>query len=79
MHRSRFVHFLQWSVSTGSGHIAVFGTLYAVPMCALFLYLNYDEGSLDVRWALWIIFVSAVSGVVVATLFWFTVMRPLIR
>ena len=48
-------------------------------MCLLFLYLNYDEGTLDVQWGLWVVFVSAVSGVVVATLFWFTVVRPLIR
>jgi len=50
-----------------------------VPLSAVFLYLNYDEGRLDILWGLWIVFVSAVSGIVFATLFWFTVVRPLMR
>lgn len=77
--QGRFVNFLRWTVSTWFGCVVGLGTLVAVPMCALFLYLNYVEGSLDVSWGLWIAFVSAVGGIVWATLFWFTVLRPLIR
>lgn len=77
--RSRFVNFLNWTVSSWFRHVVGFGTLFAVPMCALFLYMNYDQGTLDFLWGLWIVFGCAVLGVAWATLMWFTVIRPLGR
>jgi peptidoglycan/LPS O-acetylase OafA/YrhL len=70
---------LRWAASSLLGHVVGFALLYSVPLCVTFLGMTYNEGTLDVPSALWIVFVCGLTGIIVATLFWYIVSRPLVK
>jgi peptidoglycan/LPS O-acetylase OafA/YrhL len=53
--------------------------VYSVPLCVTFLGMTYNEVTLDIASALWILFVCSLTGIVGATLFWYIVSRPLVE
>jgi hypothetical protein len=65
--------------STFLGHVVFLEVLWGVPMATFFIWKNYTDGALTIRWALWCILVSAAGALIVASLFWFTMTRPLLR
>jgi hypothetical protein len=75
----RISNVLRWAASSLSGHVVMFAVMFSLPICATFLDLNYRDGTLSVAWALWIVSVSSLSGILVALLFWYTVSRPLLK
>ena len=65
--------------STFFGHVVLLELFWGMPMAALFMWMNYTDGALTMRWALWCILVSAVGALIVASLFWLTIRRRLVR
>jgi peptidoglycan/LPS O-acetylase OafA/YrhL len=62
-----------------AGHVALGEMAVGLPLTLLFLYQNYTQGTLTFQWALWVIFLGFVAGLIWAVIFWYTVSRPLIR
>ena len=60
------------------GHILLFEVLWGVPMSALGIWLNYDQGSLTPTWAAWCVFVAIVGALLVATLVWLSITKPML-
>jgi hypothetical protein len=71
--------FLKWASSSLLGHVVLFEAAFSVPLCLVLLDSNYTDGTLTVGWALWIVSISGLAGVVVAVLGWHTVTLPLIK
>jgi hypothetical protein len=65
--------------STLLGHVVFLEVFWGVPMASFFIWKNYTDGALTMRWALWCIFVSAIGALFVAFLFWFTMGRRLLQ
>jgi len=69
----------KWASSSLLGHLFLFQLLWAVPMFTLGWYLNYSEGTLTWAWAPHVAFYSALGGVTMALLIWYTISLPLIN
>lgn len=72
-------NFLKWLGTSLSGHVCLAVVLVSFPLFGVLSSLNYSEGTLTVRWAVWIFFISCISDVVVGVLLWYTFSRPLIK
>jgi hypothetical protein len=75
----RTTNLLQWAAGTLLGHVVASAVGFSLPLCIVFLDLNYQEGTLNPAWALWIVSMTGLLGLVFAVLFWYSVTRPLIK
>lgn len=74
-HRSQF---LKWAARSPWGHQVLGQLAFGIPMTLLFLHLNYVEGTLTSDWAVHVVTIGIISGVVMGVLLWYTLTRPLI-
>jgi hypothetical protein len=79
MKESKLIKFLRWAGSSFIGHMVLYGLACGVSLSATGLALNYSEGTLTLRWGLWIVFVSTLGGVIVGILGWYFITLPLIK
>jgi Kef-type K+ transport system membrane component KefB len=75
----RLKRLFQWGSWSLIGHIAIFETVCALPMFALFIWLNYSDGDLTYRWGLWIAFVCMLLGLFLAVPMWHVITLPRIK
>lgn len=71
--------FLKWASFSLVGHVVLFELLVSVPAFCVFLVLIYSEHELTAIWALYVAFFCSFAGGLIATLFWYTLSRPLIK
>lgn len=71
--------FLKWCSTTLAGHLVLFALPFWLVMSAIFLIVNYLDGTLTFSWAINIVLTSLVGGVIGAVLVWFTLTSPLIK
>lgn len=64
-----------WIRTTLEGHIVGIWIYFSLPIAAVFLFLNYQDGTLTVVWALFIVFAAIVIGAVLGTVL-FYMWRP---
>jgi hypothetical protein len=67
--------FRHWVRTTLQGHIVGIWIYFSCPIAAVFLFLNYQDGTLTVVWALFTVFAATVIGAVLGTVLFF-VNRP---
>jgi hypothetical protein len=60
-----------WIRTTLQGHIVGVWIYCSCPLTAVFLFLNYQDGTLTVVWALFIAFAVIVIGAVLGTVLFF--------
>jgi hypothetical protein len=70
------IRFLLWARTSLTGHVMFFELIFAIPMAALGIFLNYMEGTLTAGWALWVVGLAAVCAIVLAILIWTTITMP---
>jgi hypothetical protein len=75
----RLIDIPRWAASSLRGHVVGFAFVYSLPLCVTFLDLTYRDGALDVASVLWIVSICGLTGIIVATLFWLFVSRPLVK
>jgi hypothetical protein len=63
--------FRHWVRTTLQGHIVGIWIYASCPFAAVFLFLNYQDGTLTVVWALLIVFAAIVIGAVLGTVLFF--------
>jgi len=63
--------FRHWVRTTLQGHIVGIWIYFSCPIAAVFLFLNYQDGTLTVVWALFIVFAATVIGAVLGTVLFF--------
>ena len=68
MSTERFRH---WVRTTLQGHILGIWIYFSCPIAAVFLFLNYQDGTLTVMWALFIVFAAIVIGAALACVLFF--------
>lgn len=71
--------FFKWASSSLAGNVTLCEVLFAIPLTALFIVLNYSQGTLTVQWALHIAIDTAAIGAVLGAVTWFTVTLPLLK
>jgi len=71
--------FFKWLGTSLMGHVLFYQLIFAVPIMATFLYLNYSDGTLTTAWAVHIVLVSAVIGAMVAAGIWYVITLPQIK
>jgi hypothetical protein len=65
--------------SSLQGHIVLSELLFSLPLFLVFLIQSHSEGSLTVKWALYLAMVWAAGGVLGGAIFWYAVSLPLIK
>jgi hypothetical protein len=60
-----------WIRTTLQGHIVGIWIYFSCPIAAVFLILNYQDGTLTMVWALFIAFAAIVIGAVLGTVLLF--------
>jgi hypothetical protein len=68
--------FIRWCARSLKGHLVLFGFTFGVVMSAVFLWLNWTQGTLTVSWALLVVGYSFVGGVIGGALVWYRITRP---
>jgi hypothetical protein len=63
--------FRDWVRKTLQGHIVGIWIYFSCPIGAVLLFLNYQDGTLTVVWALFIVFAAIVIGAVLGTVLFF--------
>jgi hypothetical protein len=63
--------FRHWIRTTLQGYIVGIWIYFSCPITAVFLFLNYQDGTLTVEWAFYIVFAAMVIGAVLATVLFF--------
>lgn len=63
--------FRHWVRTTPQGHIVGIWIYFSCPIAAVFLFVNYQDDSLTVVWALFIFFAATVIGAVLGTVLFF--------
>jgi protein-S-isoprenylcysteine O-methyltransferase Ste14 len=71
--------FLKWVSRSLIGQVVLCQTMFSASLLALFLGLNYEQGTLTASWALWILIVTVFAGILAAILLWHTMTLPLIK
>lgn len=71
--------FLRRTVSTLSGHVLLGVLFLGLPLSALFLHLNFVEGTLTREFAEQVVGYGAIGGTLWGIIFWFTATRGVIR
>ena len=61
------------------GHVVFLEICWGLPLATFFIWRNYIDGALTLRWTLWCLLVSAIAALGIAVLFWLTMGRPLLR
>jgi predicted permease len=61
------------------GHIVLFEVSFSLPLFLFFLFTRHSHGTLTRDSAIYLAFLWAVGGAVVAVLFWFTFSLPLMK
>jgi len=69
----------RWLATTLHGHIVLYGGGWSIVMIPTFLIMNYMEGTLTLKWALFIILTCPLFGILGGVFMWFFVMKPLLR
>jgi hypothetical protein len=69
----------KWGRASLVGTIVVFELFFSIPMSILGLLLNYTEGTLTFAWAIWVLYVGAVAGAVLAVVIRYTILLPYIK
>jgi hypothetical protein len=67
--------FRHWVRTTLQGHIVGVWICFSCPLAAAFLFLNYQDGTLTLEWALYIVFAVTVIGAVLGTVLFFVFQR----
>jgi hypothetical protein len=60
-----------WIRTSLRGHIVGIWMYFSCPIAAVFLFLNYQDGTLTLVWALFIVFAAIVIGAVLGTVLFF--------
>jgi hypothetical protein len=60
-----------WIRTTLQGHIVGIWIYFSFPIAAVSLFLNYQDGTLTVVWALFITFAAIVIGAVLGTVLFY--------
>jgi hypothetical protein len=60
-----------WIRTTLEGHVVGIWIYFSCPIAAVFLYLNYQDGTLTVVWGLFVFFAAIVIGAVLGTVLFF--------
>jgi hypothetical protein len=63
--------FRHWVRTTLQGHIVGIWIYFSCPIAAVFLFLNYQDGTLTFVWALYIVFAATVIGAALGTVLFF--------
>jgi len=63
--------FRHWVRTTLQGHIVGIWIYFSCPIAGVFLFLNYQDGTLTVVWALFMVFAATVIGAVLGTVLFF--------
>lgn len=63
--------FRHWVRTTLQGHIVGIWIYFSCPGAAVLLLLNYQDGTLNIAWALYIIFAALVIGAGLATVLFY--------
>ena len=63
--------FIAWMRSSLAGHLAFTGISFTPAVLGTLLYLNYEEGTLTKRWALYLVFMVLTLGAVLGVVFWY--------
>jgi hypothetical protein len=63
--------FRHWVRTTLQGHIVGVWIYFSCPLTVIFLFLNYQDGTLTALWALYIVFAAFVIGAVLGTVLFF--------
>ncbi len=71
--------FFKWSSHCLIGHVVLSLIAWTIPMFFVFRDSMYIGGVMSLGRVLYLVSLVIGGGVIVATLFWFTVSRPLIR
>jgi hypothetical protein len=69
----------KWARTSLIGTIVVFELFLSIPMTILGLFLNYSEGTLTFAWAIWVLYVCAVGGAVLAVVIRYAVVLPHVK
>lgn len=73
------ISFLKSTTTSFPGNVVFFELVCGLPMAAVFIILNYTEGTLSVGSALWVIVLGLLFGLAIAVPVWFFITRPMIR
>lgn len=71
--------FFKWASSSLLGHVALTELVFSLPLFLVFLDSNYEDGTLNLAWALYMALIWALLGVAGAALLWHTISLPLIK
>jgi hypothetical protein len=63
--------FRHWVRTTLQGHIVGIWIYFSCPIAVVFLFLDYQDGTLSVVWAFFTVFASAVIGAALGTVLFF--------
>lgn len=78
-HRRKSEPFLRWATRSLVGQLVLYHLTFAIPMSLFSFYKVWSQGLLTFEWALYTYIVASAGAAFVATVIWYTMMRPLIR
>jgi heme/copper-type cytochrome/quinol oxidase subunit 4 len=63
--------FREWAKSSLIGHVVLFELTFSLTLLIVFLFLNYNQGTLTLAWAIYLVFMLAVVGAVLGITIWY--------
>ena len=75
----KFRAFVQWGVASMLGHLCLFGVPCFLAFFSLGLYLNFTEQTLTLAWLPYIALYSALGGLAVPVIVWYSTTKPHIK
>jgi hypothetical protein len=63
-------NFREWAKSSLIGHIVLSELTFSLSLLFVLLFLNYNQGTLTVAWAIYLVFMVAVLGAVLGITIW---------
>lgn len=73
------MNFLKKGNPTLLGHVVLFEVIFSLPLFLFFLSTRHARGTLTLDSGIYLAFIWAAGGAVVAVLFWFTFSLPLMK
>ena len=73
------MNFLKRGNPTLLGHVVLFEVIFSLPLFLFFLSTRHSQGTLTLDSAIYLAFIWAGGGAVMAVFFWFTFSLPLMK